>query len=154
MPALCPAWCSCLGNHRRPAGSSSAWPFRALWGPLLGGTAPRTASCSHCRYLKQILFFTTWGSNPVCTRSTRKSLWEFFNSNLRRYKWLILFPFHVLYLFVRMSLCWRQHIMPKMCALFCLVNIKKHSFLTSFDEFFRVKHVVLTRYRSAQPLCV
>ena len=39
-------------------------------------------------------------------------------------------PFRVLYLFVRLSLCRRQY-MPKIRALFCLVVIKKRSFLTS-----------------------
>ena len=39
-------------------------------------------------------------------------------------------PFHVFYLFIRLSLCWRQ-CLPEIGTLFWLVYIKKRSFLTS-----------------------
>ena len=42
----------------------------------------------------------------------------------------MLTPFCVLYLLVRLPLCWRQH-MPKIRTLFCLVDIKKRSSLTA-----------------------
>ena len=46
------------------------------------------------------------------------------------------FPFRVLYPFVRLPLCRRQHLL-KLCTLFCPVNIKKRLFLTSCVFCFR-----------------